>query len=949
MSRGKALGLAVLLWASACSTFAVPVEERAGVEAPTITAVQPARAPAGSLVAISGSFFGPTSDPARSRVLIGAQDAPVVGWSGRMIVVRIPAAPTTEAVLAPAAATVSETRLVVVVDDIASNPAAFERIDYDAAFAGIEVCENGACGFECSLDAAAFAPCLSPVVRTGLADGAHSFAVRITGPGGYVEPASAVTHWTVDTIAPNTNFLGGPTGTVDSSAAVFVFACDEPVCTYECRIDGGDWQVCETGVDYGPIAAGAHTIEARARDAAGNVDPTPAARDWTVPAPGIVVTDLFSTAATGFGERKTFSANVDIGVRVAVGDDYNDNGSRDVLAGGTDVVMVVDGDTATQIGADVTTAVNGAGFGYTALIALSDVDGDGIGDFAVGAPDEGTTGKVYVFSGGDRSLAYSVTGACVDDRFGAALAQGDDLDGDGIGELVVGAPGISDDLGTVYVLAADNGAVLSRVQYNGAAPAGCGGEIVSASLIGGKPPKIDAGTRASGGDSIDAFGASLAILGDLNGDGRREIAVQDNYNYGYGYGDYPRVFALSGAAPATTLPTRTVFSDPGRTTFGEGHRAMADAGDHNGDGTPEFWVGDRSLFAFYGSDGYGAAHLIDGRTGELLLEVFGDTDNSGSPLMEYFGAGIVPAPDMDRDGRRDWFMSDHDSAGPWYGQSNYVFAVSADAAAEASAKLARLAMATNWTGFASDIDAADIDGDGVLDLVVGEPYAGDVVGTVHIVRTGTVTLAAAGSMHPPKFRLSGDGAASFEFRVDGGTWQPVPDPEEFTVTGLSAGMHTIEVRALSAGGIAGAAQALNVGVDLTPPTVAITGPVTTETIPTGPYGDEGIWIYGDADDAISGGIGGTILGVEFAIYEEDPVYGSGSWWAGNQSYGAGYGQFGLANQAYQFVPSGKNFVIKVGRGAIPCDDRWIVYVRSRDGALNASQPATIAVRVGAAC
>jgi hypothetical protein len=53
--------------------------------------------------------------------------------------------------------------------------------------------------FECSLDAAAFAPCTSPKAYTGLAEGPHSFAVQATDDSGNTDPTPAVGSWSVFT------------------------------------------------------------------------------------------------------------------------------------------------------------------------------------------------------------------------------------------------------------------------------------------------------------------------------------------------------------------------------------------------------------------------------------------------------------------------------------------------------------------------------------------------------------------------------------------------------------------------------------------------------------------------------------------------------------------------------------------------------------------------------
>ena len=133
--------------------------------------------------------------------------------------------------------------------------------------------------FECALDSA-FAACSnsSPVVYTGLADGAHTFSVRgsrvLTGP-------EAAYVWTVDTIAPETTITANRTA---NDGVSFEFTSSEPRSTFLCGLDGGGRAPCESPKTYAGLGNGSHTFEVQAVDAAGNTDATPASRSWAVKA-----------------------------------------------------------------------------------------------------------------------------------------------------------------------------------------------------------------------------------------------------------------------------------------------------------------------------------------------------------------------------------------------------------------------------------------------------------------------------------------------------------------------------------------------------------------------------------------------------------------------------------------------------------------------------------------
>jgi chitodextrinase len=86
----------------------------------------------------------------------------------------------------------------------------------------------------------------------------------------------------VDNAAPDTTIDSGPAGSANGSAAAFTFSANEPDATFDCALDAGDLVDCTSSQSYSDLAAGAHTFQVVATDAAGNTDPTPAQRIWTV-------------------------------------------------------------------------------------------------------------------------------------------------------------------------------------------------------------------------------------------------------------------------------------------------------------------------------------------------------------------------------------------------------------------------------------------------------------------------------------------------------------------------------------------------------------------------------------------------------------------------------------------------------------------------------------------
>ena len=88
-----------------------------------------------------------------------------------------------------------------------------------------------------------------------------------------------------DTAAPDTAITSGPTASTTSTSASLTFTSTEASSSFECQLDSGSWAACASPKAYYVMALGTHTFSVRARDAAGNLDPSPAVRQWTIESP----------------------------------------------------------------------------------------------------------------------------------------------------------------------------------------------------------------------------------------------------------------------------------------------------------------------------------------------------------------------------------------------------------------------------------------------------------------------------------------------------------------------------------------------------------------------------------------------------------------------------------------------------------------------------------------
>ncbi|HEV2902653.1 MAG TPA: DNRLRE domain-containing protein, partial [Gaiellaceae bacterium] len=167
---------------------------------------------------------------------------------------------------------------------IESAPAA-RTDEQDATFVFSAIGRN--LTYECSLDGGAWSVCSSPKTYRGLPMAPHTFEVRVLVPEADPEPPITLHAWTITELdPPETTIVFGPDPAVPSisTSATFAIQSDEAASTFECSLDNAGFEPCPDPTVYTGLADGLHTLEARATDAAGNVDATPASWTWTVAA-----------------------------------------------------------------------------------------------------------------------------------------------------------------------------------------------------------------------------------------------------------------------------------------------------------------------------------------------------------------------------------------------------------------------------------------------------------------------------------------------------------------------------------------------------------------------------------------------------------------------------------------------------------------------------------------
>jgi subtilisin family serine protease len=139
--------------------------------------------------------------------------------------------------------------------------------------------------FACMIDGDAPRPCASPyVTATRLSEGPHGFVVQATDVAGRVGQSELVS-FEVDTRRPRTFFRRRPPKTIRTrhrrAKAVFRFGSNERDVTFVCRVDGGLPRFCKRRLAR-RFRVGRHLVRVRARDAAGNLDRSPAVHRFEV-------------------------------------------------------------------------------------------------------------------------------------------------------------------------------------------------------------------------------------------------------------------------------------------------------------------------------------------------------------------------------------------------------------------------------------------------------------------------------------------------------------------------------------------------------------------------------------------------------------------------------------------------------------------------------------------
>jgi hypothetical protein len=376
--------------------------------------------------------------------------------------------------------------------------------------------------------------------------------------------------------------------------------------------------------------------------------------------------------------------------------------------------------------------INGSGTDSngTSVSNAGDINGDGIDDLIIGAPG---AGKSYVVFGSKSSFSasfnlsslngsngFSINGKATD-SFGTSVSNAGDINGDGIDDLIIGAPSAASGAGQSYVVFGRKNSFSQSLDLSSLD--GSNGFAING-INGVKPD----------GSSSDSSGNSVSSAGDINGDGIDDLIIGAS-GAGQSYVVFGSKKVFDASFNLSSLNGSNGFAINGNGTDLLG-TSVSTAGDINGDGIDDLIIGAPGTgqsYAVFGSKKvFDASFNLSSLNGSNGFAIKGNA-------ADFSGFSVSTAGDINSDGIDDLIIGAPSSASG-AGQSYVVFGSS-----KGFSKSFDLSSLDGSKGFAinginandnlgtSVSNAGDINDDGIDDLILGAPFATSGAGQSYVV------------------------------------------------------------------------------------------------------------------------------------------------------------------------------------------------------------------------